>query len=321
MKYIFTISFLFSIAFAQIKADGKTDDGPALIAWVKAGGGMLPSNCTIRITKTWFIGEQPFDYKSLFSYKPVLNAEKYQNAKYSKETSITGNNVLLWLDNPDTTMPVISYNAQGLNGNSTGGLIQGITLKGKGIGIVSCYTKYLKVYDVKFSGFKNGLVLNMTNRFEGRNLQFQNCQRAEFDIQAHCSNFSGISVGACKKGFETRSSNTIISGYNSSLCEVGLHVAGSNNLFQSLHLETAGGFVNDAQLIIGDSAGAKINGNVFQVLTVTAPNTTAIRFNKTAGMIDFTGGGAESCLFDVKGNPVVDARNFKGFLPTQILKK
>lgn len=41
MKFILTISFLFSIAFAQIKADGKTDDLAALQEWVKAGGGVI----------------------------------------------------------------------------------------------------------------------------------------------------------------------------------------------------------------------------------------------------------------------------------------
>lgn len=307
--------------FGQIKADGKTDDLPALNAWAKAGGiTPLPSNTVIRITSTWFVGAQPFDNSNLFSGKPVYNLDKLHQAQYTREIDIIGKNVMIWLDNPDTTMPVISYNAQGLNTNGTGGTIQGITLKGKGIGIVSCGTKNLKLYDLKFIGFKNGLVLNMTNRLDGRNLNFQNCQRAEHDIGAHCTNFYGISVGACAKGFEIHSNNTTINGYNSSLCGIGLHVAAGNNLIQNVHLETAAKFQSDAQLIIGDTTGIKVDGNVFIVLVVTAPEKTGIRFLRTAGMVDIIGGGAQSCSFDFQGKPVVDVRNFLGSLKKELLK-
>lgn len=324
MKYILTILFIFSFSFSfaqTIKADGKTDDLPALNLLVKAGGvNVLPYNKVIRITSTLFIGPQPFDYKNIFLSKPVYNLDKLHQAQYAKDVYFISHNTKIWLDNPDTTMPVISYNAQGLNSNSTGGTIQGITLEGKGIGIVSCGTKNLKLYDVKFIGFETGLVLNMTNRFDGRNLNFQNCKRAEFDIGAHCSNFYGISVGGCKKGFEVHSNNTTITGYNSSLCEAGLHIASGNNLIQNIHLETAEKFASDAQLIIGDTTGVTVDGNVFFVPVITAPNKIAIRFMETCGMVNFIGGGAESTSFEFKGKPQVNLSNFKGPLAKELTK-
>ena len=236
MKILLTISFLFSVATAQIKADGITDDLPALKAWARAGGKTPLPETKIRITDSWVVGGDVLSYDNLFKKEYNLKLTEYQSAKYAKAIAIK--NAVIWLDNPDTTKAVIIYNAQGLLDDNNAGLIENVTLIGKGIGIYSAYTKGLRLHNINFKGFKNGLILNNAYFFDCQNLRFENCDRAEYDIRSHRGNFSNITVAGCKKGFEIRSNQIIVNGYYASQCNTGLHVAAGNNELRSVYLET-----------------------------------------------------------------------------------
>jgi hypothetical protein len=302
---------LFSIASAQLKADGITDDTKALQAMLNAGQ-ILPEGKSIRITSSVIMGSNFINYENSFKENPLCDLSKYHDAQYSVDYPIEGKRTLIWLDNPDTTMPLIIYTAQGLNKNSNGGLIKNVTLAGNGIGILSAYTKDLKIENVTFIGFKTGLVINNTSQLHASNLNFKNCKRAEYDMQCNNSLFQNISISVCTKGFEVHSNNTSINSYQASICEIGLHIAGGNNLIQNCHIETGERYNQDAQLIVGDTTKERVDGNVFTQLTVTAPNKTGIRFERNCGMVTFTGGGAESCKFDVRGKPSLKLDNFLG---------
>ena len=315
MKILLTISFLFSVATAQIKADGKTDDLAALQAWAKAGGKTPLPETKIRITDSWVVGGDVLSYDNLFKKEYNLKLTEYQSAKYAKAIAIK--NAVIWLDNPDTTKAVIIYNAQGLLDDNNAGLIENVTLIGKGIGIYSAYTKGLRLHNINSKGFKNGLILNNAYFFDCQNLRFENCDRAEYDIRSHRGNFSNITVAGCKKGFEIRSNQIIVNGYYASQCNTGLHVAAGNNELRSVYLET---LKTDGQLLIGDNTGAKVDGNVFTTLTISAPGMVGIKWLPTAGSMSIDGGEAQSQLFEVKGSPAVFIKNFKGTLPKEIIK-
>lgn len=320
-QLLFLLLFPCIMQAQTVKADGKTDDLSALQLAAKAGNVSLPEGKKIRITDTWVIGDDFMDFKNLFNANGIIDLKKYHNAQYSREVNIQGNGCTIWLDNPDTTKAVIIYNAQGLNGAALGGKIENILLIGNGTGISSAYTKHLKLYNVKFKGFKNGLILNNSHFIDCQNLDFQNCQRAEYDIRCHRGNFSNTTLGGCKKGFEIRSNNMIVMGYYSSFCNTGLHVAAGNNEFHSAYLESI--LAGEGQLIIGDATGMIVDGNVFSTLVVSAPNplNKGIVFMPTAGTVSFIGGGAQSTFFSVLGKPTVIANNFKASLPKEILKQ
>lgn len=310
----------------MIKADGKTDDLAALKEWAKGGGGVLPvaPYSTIRITDTLALPK--LVSKNMYVPDGSLDADAFQFAKSAPAITIDLNRTTIWLDNPDKTKPVIAYNALGRINNNTGlpydnnsGCIKNGTLRGVGIGISTAYTGFLRIENINFQNFKTGLVLNNASNLIGINLKFSNCERAEFDIRSHSSSFRNIVVEYCKKGFEIRSNNMIIEGYSAINCNIGLHVAAGNNKISGVVLETTR--EGEAQLLIGDSTGAKVDGNVFEALTISAPNLRAIKWLKTAGMMSINGGGAQSTLFEVVGQPTVWVMNFLGNLPSTITKK
>lgn len=312
--------FMPGTSFSQlIKADGITDDLPALKLAAKSGNVFLPAGL-IRITDTWVIGDKPAAEQDMLSKEPLSDGNKYHNAQYTRAISISGNNTTIWLDNPDTNKSVIYYAAQGLKDDNNAATISNLTLKGKGTGIASFFTKRLTIQGVNFIGFNNGLILNNAYFFTGSNLYFNNCRRAEYDIRSHRSNFNNITLSFCKKGFEVRSNNILVNGYYASFCNTGLHVAAGNNEFHSIYLESP--LAGDGQLIIGDTAGERVDGNEFNTLVIAASNplNRGIVFLDNLGTVEFRGGGAQSTLFDVKGKPTVIVSNFKANLPVSILK-
>jgi hypothetical protein len=225
----------------------------------------------IRITDSWVIGGDVLSYDNLFKKDYNLNLLEYQSAKYTKAVPVK--NAIIWIDNPDKTKPVIIYTAQGLNTFKKRGTISNLTLKGSGIGILAAYTKKLFLDTVEFTGFENGLVLNNANFTTGKDLHFENCKRAEFDIRSHNSQFYNTTLALCEKGFEVRSNHIGIDGYYANLCGIGLHIASANNVIKRCYLE---GKSTKPQLIIGeDKDGLKVNGNSFEALTIAAPGTTA----------------------------------------------
>lgn len=301
---------------AQIIPDGKTDNLKALTEWAAAGGGVLPAGI-IRITDTLIIGGNILTDWGNPSVS-ALNLAEYQKAKFYKAIDVTGNNTCIWLDNADKTKPVIIYTAQGLNTFKKKGTISNLTLKGNGIGILTAYTKKLFLDTVEFTGFENGLVLNNANFTTGKDLHFENCKRAEFDIRSHNSQFYNTTLALCEKGFEVRSNHIGIDGYYANLCGIGLHIASANNVIKRCYLE---GKSTKPQLIIGeDKDGLKVNGNSFEALTIAAPGTTAIRFEKNSGSLSISGGEMQSTNFEVFGTPAVDIKGVTGKLPKEIIK-
>lgn len=323
MKKLFSISliiFTVTVNAQTVKADGKTDDLAALQLAAKAGNIVLPSG-VIRITDTWVIGDQFYSPEMLFD-KDIKgsDANKYHNAQYTRNIDVIGNRTTIFLDNPDTTKPVISYNAQGLK-EGFPATISGLKLIGKGYGITAAFIKNLTLNNIIFSGLKEGLVLNNCNFINATNLRFDNCTRAEYDIRCHRASFNNIVLAFCKKGFEIRSNNVLINGYYASFCNTGLHVAAGNNEFHSIYLEST--LPGNGQLIIGDSTGVTVDGNEFNTTVISASNplNRGIVFMPNVGIVSFRGGGAQSTLFSVLGKPTVIASNFKALLPTSILKQ
>jgi len=318
MKFLFTIPLLLSIAFAQIKADGKTDDLAALKVWAKTGG-VLPAMpySTVRITNTCALPKEVS--ANLYVPDGKLIADSFQYAKSAHAVTLDLNFCTIWLDNPDKTKAVFAYNALGRFDDNNSGCIKNGTLRGTGIGISAAYTGFLRIENINFFGFKNGLILNNASNTIGTNLKFQDCERAEFDIRCHRSSFYNIVAAYCRKGFEVHSNNVIIDGYSAINCNIGLHIAAGNNKVSAAILETTR--EGEAQLLIGDTTGMKVDGNVFECLTISAPNLRAIKWLKTAGMMSINGGGAQSTLFEVVGQPTVWVMNFLGNLPTSITKK
>lgn len=301
---------------AQIIADGKIDNTYALQQWLNTGGGVLPSG-VIRITNSMVIGGNILTDWANPSVS-ALNLAEYQKAKFYKAIDVIGNDTCIWLDNPDKTKPVIIYTAQGLNTFKKRGTISNLTLKGSGIGILAAYTKKLFLDTVEFTGFENGLVLNNANFTTGKDLHFENCKRAEFDIRSHNSQFYNTTLALCEKGFEVRSNHIGIDGYYANLCGIGLHIASANNVIKRCYLE---GKSTKPQLIIGeDKDGLKVNGNSFEALTIAAPGTTAIRFEKNSGSLSISGGEMQSTNFEVFGTPAVDIKGVTGKLPKEIIK-
>jgi len=316
MKFILTILSIFSVATAQIKADGKTDDLAALQEFAKTGGILPPGR--IVISNTLEIGK--IFLKDYTNPEPTaIDPVPYQNAKFTRPVVIEGNpmGTTIVLINPDTTLPVIAYNAQGLQYDNRSGEIKNLTLIGNGVGISSAYTQRLRITNVNFKGFKTGLLLNNCYYLNAQNLYFEKCNRAEYDTRSHNNTFINIAVYDCNKGFEVRSNKVGIYGYTAMRCYTGLHIAGSVNTIDRVVLETN---KPTAQLIIGDTAGVKINGNTFINLTISAPNMKAIRFEKTCGFLSILGGQIQSTNFEIIGMPQVEVKNLIGALPKEIVK-
>jgi len=205
-----------------------------------------------------------------------------------------------------------------LNTFKKGGSISNLTLRGSGIGILAGRTSRLQLSNIEFEGFSTGLVLNGANFTEGHLLNFQNCERAEFDIRSHSSSFTNTTVGSCKKGFEIRSNQMSFRVYYASLCDIGLHVVGGSNTFDCIYLETTK--PTSGQLTVGDTSGAIANNNVFINPTISAPHLTAIHWEKTAGTMTVIGGQIQSTNFKITGKPIVTVNSLTGNLPKEIIK-
>lgn len=300
----------------MIIADGKTDNTKALQEWANAGAvDKLPSGI-IRTTESIVIGGKVV---TNWTDPNSINLDEYQKAKYTKAIDIEGNGTCIWLDNPDKTKPVIIYSALGWNTFKKSGKISNLTLRGNGIGLLAGRTSQLQLHNITFEGFATGLVMNGANFTKGEMLNFQNCERAEFDIRSHSSSFTNTTVGSCKKGWEVRSNQMSFRVYYASLCDIGLHVVGGSNTFDCLYLETSK--ATTAQLLIGEATGRTINNNVFINPTISAPGVTAIHWEKTAGTMTVLGGEIQSTLFKITGKPMVTVSSLTGTLPKEIVKQ
>ncbi len=99
--------------------------------------------------------------------------------------------------------------------------------------------------------------------------------------------------------------------YYAHSCGIGLHVAASNNLFNSIYLESSK--TTESQLIIGDNAGdanagsRTLSGIHFNMLTIVSmsPDNTpkeGIFWKDNARRMSINGGSIQNCTFKWSNN-------------------
>lgn len=318
LTLLITIFSMWGKCSAQLKGDGITDNSVVFDSLVKKGGQIYLPYGRVILKKGIESGKVFLKDFTNPSYK-AIDAVPYQNAKFSPAIQIEGHplGTTIVLDNTDTSMAVLALNAQALQYDNRITRIKNVTLMGKGIGISSAYTQKLQLDNVVFKGFSTGLLLNNAYYVKGDNLHFENCNRAEYDIRSHNSQFTNTTVYDCKKGFEIRSNKVGIYGYTAMRCYTGLQVASAVNTFDRVVLETD---KPTPQLIIGDSTGERADGNTFINMTISAPNMKAIRFEKTCGFLTIIGGQIQSTNFEIIGKPLVQQIGLIGSLPKEIIK-
>lgn len=322
-----------------------------------------------RFTNTLVIGGYAIKAANCFSSDPVkkylkttkLNLGEFQKGTRTASIKIVGSGtVSIYADFNDSIelKPVISYQAAGDTRNSGStrqytAEISNIGIYGKGsfteggrpalrekplyrknnqVGILALYTPNLKLHQVLFWGLKEGLMLNNCGMMDIRNLKFEYCQRGIYEIQNHSGKLENISAWFCDKGIEIRSNQLVVDVYYAHSCGIGLHVAASNNLFNSVYLESY--HSGESQLIVGDNPGepnaAKnpLNGVAFNMLTIVAIKSdksigTGITWKDNARRMTINGGTIQTCTFKFSPHKLARVRyeGVTGTLPTAIAFK
>lgn len=165
-----------------------------------------------------------------------------------------------------------------------------------------------------------------------RNLKFEYCQRGIFEIQNHSGKLENISAWFCDKGIEIRSNQLVMDVYYAHSCGIGLHVAASNNLFNSVYLESY--HSGESQLIVGDNPGEPnatkdpLSGLAFNMLTIVAIKSgnsigNGITWKDNARRMNINGGTIQTCTFKFPPHKLARVRyeGVTGTLPTAIATK
>lgn len=319
-----------------------------------------------RVTNTIVVGGNAIKASDCYTDAPVnkylkstkLNAKQFQKGTLSASIKIVGSGtVSVYADFDDTLelKPVIAYQAAGdtRNMNSTRQFtaeISNIGIYGKGsfskegkpalrerplykknnqLGILALYTPNLKLHQIHFWGLKEGMLLNNCGMYDIRNIKFEYCQRGLYEIQCHSSKLENIAAYFCDKGIEIRSNQLVMDVYYAHSCGIGLHVAASNNLFNSVYLESY--LSGESQLIIGDThqepvTGKRlVNGLVFNMLTIVAVKAdktigTGISWKDNARRMRINGGEIQTCTFKYAPHQLARVRyeGVTGNLPAAI---
>lgn len=201
--------------------------------------------------------------------------------------------------------------------------------KNNQVGILALYTPNLKLHRIHFWGLKEGIILNNCGMMDVRNLKFEYCRRGIYEIQCHSGKLENIAAFFCDKGIEIRSNQLVMDVYYAHSCGIGLHVAASNNLFNSVYLESYN--AGEGQLIVGDNPGEPnasttlLNGIAFNMLTIVARNAdksdgVGIRWKDNARRMSINGGTIQSCRFDYPSHKLARVRyeGLTGVLPAAI---
>lgn len=290
---------------------------------VIGGYAVKPADCFVNNLATRYNGTSKFNYS------------EYMKGCYSAAIKIKGiGTVSIYADFNDSTelSPAIVYQAAGDGRIATSTCqltaeISNIGIYAKGtfdaqgrplarpvppyktnnqVGLLALYTNGLRLYDVSFKGFKEGIIINNCCFLDVRNLKVEYCQRALFEIQSATSQYSNVAVYFCDKGFELRSNQLKVDTYYAHTCGVGLHVAASNNKFLSVYLESLK--TTEGQLVIGDNPGDPIvsplliRGVDFDMLTMVAMKSpvepgNGIVWKDNARRMTINGGEIQSCTF------------------------
>ena len=298
-----------------------------------------------RITRTLKIGGYSIKAKDAFvSGTNIINQNLYDSKEYLKgarsaQLIIRGvGTTCIYADFESSELtPVISYQAAGDGRNTTSTLqwtasIENIGIYGRGcfneaglplpriapnyksnnqVAILAMYSMNIKLKNVYIRGFKEGIIINNCNFIFAENLKIDYCQRAGYEIQNHSGKFQNTTIWFCDKGFEVRSNQMIFDVYYAHSCGIGLHVAASNNLFNSIYLESSK--TTESQLIIGDNAGdanagsRTLSGIHFNMLTIVSmsPDNTpkeGIFWKDNARRMSINGGSIQNCTFKWSNN-------------------
>lgn len=286
MRLIFTILFISMFAFceAQIIPDGKTDNTSAIISIWKSGETVWLPAGVINCKKSVLINSDTFATAKELLNLPVPLRAGFQNAKYRHPLIIKGSpgSVLNFTDT-DTNSTAIFLTAQGRGSNCTVTEISDVTIRGKGFGIVAAYLEGLRLDNVKFEGFTEGLILNNVYNFQFNFLRFANCKRAAFLMQSHGGVVNNTWLYQCANGFEICSNNIVFNFYYANYCGTGLIVGAANNEFHSASFES--NKPAEAQVIVGNDSGPQIDGTIFSSLNIAGNlnSKAGLWFKKTAG--------------------------------------
>ena len=322
-----------------------------------------------RFTNTLVIGGYGIKAADCYIPAPVtkylktqkLDIDKFQKGTRSASIKITGmGTVSIYADFNDSTelKPVIAYQAAGDSRNITStrqctAEINNIGIYGKGsfdkegkptlndktlykinnqVGLLALYTPNLKLHQVYFWGLKEGVMLNNCGMLDLRNIKFEYCQRGIYEIQNHTGKFENIAAYFCDKGIEIRSNQLVLEVYYAHSCGIGLHVAASNNLLNSVYLESYRS--GESQLIIGDNPGEPnagtmlLRGIAFNMLTIVAKKAdktigTGITWKDNARRMSINGGVIQSCYFKYPPHKLIKVRyeGLTGDLPAAISTK
>ncbi|HOZ77005.1 MAG TPA: glycosyl hydrolase family 28-related protein [Ferruginibacter sp.] len=322
-----------------------------------------------RFTNTLIIGGYAIKAADCYVSAPVkkyskttkLNSREFQKGTRSASIKIVGvGTVSIYADFNDSSelKPVISYQAAGDTRNLTStrqytAEINNIGIYGKGsftsggkpilrekpdyrrnnqVGILAIYTHNIKLNQVLFWGLKEGLMLNNCYLMDIRNLKFEYCQRGIYEIQNHSGKLENIAAYFCDKGIEMRSNQLVTDVYYAHSCGIGLHVAASNNLFNSVYLESYNS--GESQLIIGDNPGEPnasknlLSGLAFNMLTIVALKANksignGITWKDNARRMNVNGGVIQTCTFKYPAHKLVKVRyeGVTGNLPAAISTK
>lgn len=322
-----------------------------------------------RVTNTIVIGGYAIKAANCYADAPVnrylkstkLQLDEFQKGARSASIKIMGTGtVSIYADFADSTelKPVIAYQAAGDTRNHTStnqctAEISNIGIYAKGsfsadgrpmlrekpgfsknnqVGILAMYSFNLKLHNIYFWGLKEGLMLNNCSLLDIRNLKFEYCQRGIYEIQNHAGRLENIAAYFCDKGIEIRSNQLVMDVYYAHSCGIGLHVASSNNLFNSVYLESFN--CGESQLIIGDNPGDAhagkntISGLAFNMLTIVAIKAdksigTGICWKDNARRMSINGGSIQSCNFAFPKHKLMKVRyeGVTGHLPAAICTK
>jgi hypothetical protein len=322
-----------------------------------------------RVTNTIVIGGYAIKAANCYVDAPVnkylktskLNLPDFQKGTRSASIKIVGmGTVSIYADFNDSTelKPVIAYQAAGDSRNTTStkqytAEISNIGIYGKGsftddgkpitrekplykknnqVGILALYTPNLKLHKIHFWGLREGMILNNCGLLDIRNLKFEYCQRGIYEIQNHSGKLENIAAYFCDKGIEIRSNQLVMDVYYAHSCGIGLHVASSNNLFNSVYLESY--YSGESQLIIGDNPGEPnavkdlVSGLAFNMLTIVAVKADksigpGITWKNNARRMSINGGTIQTCTFKYPPHQLIRIRyeGVTGSLPATISTK
>lgn len=319
-----------------------------------------------RITRTLKIGGCGIKAKDAFiSGTKIISQglhdlKEMQKGTRSAQIVIRGvGNTSIYADFPSTTelTPVISYQAAGDGRNTSSTLqwrasIENLGIYGSGfftesgypqprikpdyknnnqVAILATYTTNFKLKNIYIHGFKEGIILNNCGFISIDNLKVSYCQRAGYEIQNHSGKMQFLSAWYCDKGFEFRSNQMIVDVYYANYCGIGLHVAASNNIFNSIYLESKKTTVS--QLIIGDNKGEPnagtllLSGIQFNMLTIVALDENekikdGILWKENARRMSIDGGSLQTCTFKYSNELIkVKYSGVTGTLPISISLK